>query len=75
MSKLPLISGRECVKALQRAGFEIARQKGSHIVMRRDNPYGKVVVPNSDEIPKGTVRAIIRDAGLTVEEFIELLRA
>lgn len=41
--------------------------------MWRDTPYGKVVVPNHDEIPKGTLRAIIRDANLTVNEFIDLL--
>ena len=74
MSYLPRISGRECVKALQRIGFMVSRQNGSHIIMRRDNPYGKVVVPNHDEISKGTLRAIIRDANLTVDEFIDLIQ-
>jgi predicted RNA binding protein YcfA (HicA-like mRNA interferase family) len=75
MSKLPLVSGRDCIKALQRAGYVVMRQKGSHVILRRDDPYGKVVVPITDEIPKGTLRAIIRDSGLTVDEFIELLQA
>jgi predicted RNA binding protein YcfA (HicA-like mRNA interferase family) len=74
MSYLPRISGRECVKALQKLGFVTSRQNGSHIIMRRDNPYSKVVVPNHDEISKGTLRAIIRDANLTVDEFIALLK-
>jgi len=75
MSKLPQISGQECVKALQRGGFYVSRQKGSHITMRRDDPFGKVTVPNHQEIHKGTLRAIIRDAGLTVDEFLELLKS
>jgi predicted RNA binding protein YcfA (HicA-like mRNA interferase family) len=74
MSKLPRISGRECVKALQEAGFYVTRQKGSHIMMLRDDPYAKTIVPNHREIHKGTLRSIIRDAELTVDEFIELLK-
>ncbi len=74
MSKLPVVSARECVKALEQIGFEVSRQTGSHINMRRDDPYCKVVVPNHSEIKKGTLRSIIRDAGLTVDKFIELVR-
>ena len=73
MSKLPQISGRECVKALQRAGFEVRRQQGSHIVMRRDDPYTVVSIPNHKTIRPGMLRRIIRDADLTVDEFVELL--
>ena len=73
MTKLPRISGRECVQALERAGFYQRRQKGSHIIMRRDDPTAFVVVPDHREIARGTLRAIIRQAGLTVEELIELL--
>jgi predicted RNA binding protein YcfA (HicA-like mRNA interferase family) len=73
MSKLPQISGRECVKALATIGFYLSRQKGSHMILRRDSPAGRVVVPDHSELRKGTLRTIIRDAGLTVEEFIALL--
>ena len=73
MSKLPRISGAECVKALQKLGFAVRRQKGSHIVLRRDDPYTQVVVPNHRELHTGTLGDIIKDAGLTVDEFIELL--
>lgn len=73
MSKLPVISGRDYVKALQQVGFYVTRQRGSHINMRRDDPYAKVVVLDYKEIPKGTLRAIIRHAGLTVDEFNALL--
>ena len=73
MSKLPHISGRQCASALQKAGFYAKRQTGSHIIMRRDNPFGQVVVPDHRELDRGTLRAIIRAAGLTVEAFVGLL--
>lgn len=73
MTKLPLISGRECAQALARIGFSLARQRGSHMILYRDNPPTTVVVPDHKELDRGTLRAIIRNAGLTVEEFDELL--
>jgi predicted RNA binding protein YcfA (HicA-like mRNA interferase family) len=73
MSKLPMISGRECIKALENAGFYFKRQEGSHIVMRRDNPFAQVVVPNHKELDRGTLKAIIRQAGLSTNEFWKLL--
>ncbi len=73
MTRLPSVSGRECVRALERAGFYVDRQRGSHIVMKRDDPPARVVVPDHRELKRGTLRAIIRQAGLTVEEFVELL--
>lgn len=71
--KLPHISSRECVNALLREGFYETRQRGSHINLRRDDPFARVVVPQRRELPSGTLRRIIRDAGLTVEEFVKLL--
>ena len=73
MSTLPCISGRECVAALEKAGFVFKRQQGSHMVLRRDNPFAQVVVPDHKELDRGTLRAIIRQASLSVEEFIALL--
>jgi predicted RNA binding protein YcfA (HicA-like mRNA interferase family) len=73
VSKLPSISGKECIKALEKIGFYQRRQEGSHIIMRRDEPFAQVVVPNHSEIAKGTLRAIIRDIELSVEEFVLLL--
>lgn len=73
MSKLPIISGQECIKVLRKAGFHVLRQRGSHIILRRVEPFAEVVVPNHDELDKGTLRAIIRQVGLSVDEFIELL--
>ncbi|TEU10715.1 MAG: addiction module toxin, HicA family [Anaerolineales bacterium] len=73
MSKLPRISGRECIKALEKAGFFLKRQAGSHIVLRRDDPFSQVVVPDHKKLDRGTLRAIIRHAGLSVDEFVKLL--
>ena len=73
MSKLPRLSGRKCVRALQKAGFYEKRQHGSHIILRRDNPFAQLVVPDHKELDRGTLRAIIRQANLTVDEFNKLL--
>ena len=73
MSRLPRISGQECVKALAKVGFRFKRQQGSHIVLRRENPFGQVVVPDHKELDRGTLRAIIRQTGLSVDEFAKLL--
>ena len=69
MSKLPQLSGQECVAILCRFGFRIVRQRGSHIVLRRDNPFAQVIVPDHKELDRGTLRAIIRQAELSVEDF------
>ena len=74
MSKLPVISGRKCVRALERAGFYLKRQTGSHLVLRRDEPFAQVVVPDHRVLDRGTLRAIIRQAGLSVDEFVSLLK-
>lgn len=73
MSRLPSISGRECVRVLEKAGFYIKRQESSHIVLRRDDPFAQLTVPNHKTLDKGTLRGIIRQAGMTVDEFISLL--
>ncbi len=74
MTKLPTISGKTVVKALSRVGFFVHHQKGSHIVLRKNvPPFERVVVPNHKVVKKGTLGSIIKDAGLTREEFLELL--
>jgi len=72
MSNLPRISGRECAKALNAVGFYLKRQDGSHLVLRRDDPFAQVVVPDHKELDRGTLRAIIRQTGLSVDEFVGL---
>ncbi|MBM3317978.1 MAG: type II toxin-antitoxin system HicA family toxin [Candidatus Eisenbacteria bacterium] len=73
MTKLPRISGRECIRALERAGFYRKRQAGSHVVLRRAEPFAQVVVPDHEELDRGTLRAIVRQTGLSVDEFLRLL--
>ncbi len=72
MPKLPLVSGTEVVRTLERLGFILLRQKGSHIILRR-GPMG-CVVPNHREIKMGTLSGILKQAGVSAEEFIETLR-
>lgn len=67
MPKFPGLSGAQIVRALERLGFVMARQSGSHIVMRR-NGQG-CVVPNHKEVKVGTVNGVLRQAGVTAEEF------
>jgi len=74
VTKLPILSGRELCKALVRMGYEIDHQTGSHIILRNQNPpHRRLTVPNHKEIAKGTLRALLRQAGLTNQELLELL--
>ena len=74
MSKLPVVSGRDAVKALRRIGYEVDHQTGSHLILRRTAPpHRRLTVPDHRELAKGTLRAIIREAGLAVDEFAALL--
>ena len=71
--KLPAdLSGQELVKVLLRVGFVVNRQKGSHIVLKRDSPYARVVVPDHKRVRPGTLRQILNEAGVTVEQLLEL---
>ena len=72
-TRMPRISGRECVRALANVGFYVRRQRSSHIVVRRDDPFAQLVVPDHRELDTGTLRSIIRQAGLGVAEFTQLL--
>jgi len=72
MPKLPVISGDECIKALEQLGYYVARTKGDHVRLRC--PGRKpITVPRHRELDPGTLRAIIRVAGTSVKEFIALL--
>ena len=72
--KLPVVSGNEAVKAFRRAGYEFDEQHGSHMILRHvASPHRRLSVPNHRELAKGTLRALIREAGLTVDKFTEFL--
>ena len=74
MPALPILSGRKAVRAFEKLGWQIARQRGSHIILRQlTYPHRRIVVPDHKEVAKGTLRSIIRETGLTVDEFKKLL--
>ena len=74
MSRLPVLSGQRLCKALEKIGYHVDHQTGSHIILRNEHPpYRRLTVPNHKEIAKGTLRAIIRQAGINVEELRNLL--
>jgi len=73
MSKLPQVSGPDVVRALQKLGFTVRRQHGSHIIMRRDDPFAQTVAPDHQQIDRGTLRAILRQTEITADELIKLL--
>jgi predicted RNA binding protein YcfA (HicA-like mRNA interferase family) len=74
MTKLPVVNGQECIRALQKAGFVIKRQTGSHVIMKGSEFPARVTVPNHRKSLKpGTLHQIIKDAGLSVDDFIALL--
>lgn len=74
MTHLPRISGRDVAKAMEKIGYGFDRQRGSHMILRHlTSPHRRLTIPDHRELALGTLRSIIRQAGLTVEEFKELL--
>ncbi|RLL85194.1 type II toxin-antitoxin system HicA family toxin [Petrotoga sp. Shatin.DS.tank11.9.2.9.3] len=74
MQKLPLLSGREVVKVFERLGWEIARQRGSHIILVKEKHIATLSVPDHREVARGTLRSLIVHAGITVEEFLSAMK-
>lgn len=73
MTELPQVSGAELARALEKLGFTVRRQQGSHMIMRRAEPFAQTVVPNHRQIDRGTLRAILRQTSLTVDELTRVL--
>ena len=71
MVKLPVISGHDLIQLLQKSGFLVVRQKGSHVSMRKANH--KTVIPLHDELAKGTLLGILKQCGLTKDDLIDWL--
>ncbi len=72
MPKLPVVSGKECIRRLKRNGWHQDRQRGSHVVMLKAGEIASLSIPLHRELAPGTLRSLIRAAGMTVEEFINL---
>ena len=73
MPRLPVLNGSETVRAFELLGWNVARQRGSHIIMTKPGEIASLAVPNHPTVAKGTLRSLIRDAGLTVAEFCAVL--
>lgn len=75
MPKLPRITSREAIRALERLGFAQVRQTGSHVVLKKKIPDGEIVciVPMHSELKVGTLSGILKQALVSPEEFIENL--
>jgi predicted RNA binding protein YcfA (HicA-like mRNA interferase family) len=74
MPFLPVVSGREAVRAFEQVGWEVKRRRGSHIILTKQGSWASLSIPDHKELDRGLLRKLIRHSGLTVEEFIELLR-
>ncbi|MBI2846741.1 MAG: type II toxin-antitoxin system HicA family toxin [Chloroflexi bacterium] len=73
--RLPVVKAREVISALEKAGWSVYRQKGSHLIMHKAGYTSIVVIPlHTHDLPKGTLRGILNDAELSVEEFNEFRR-
>ena len=74
MSRLPILSGRDAVRAFESLGWEFVRQSGSHMILVREGENVTLSIPDHREVAKGTLRGLIRSAGLTVVEFVEAMK-
>jgi predicted RNA binding protein YcfA (HicA-like mRNA interferase family) len=73
VTKLPVVSGREAAKAFQREGWRLVRRRGSHMILAKPGVHFALSVPDHKELDRGTLRGLVRDAGLTVAQFVALL--
>jgi len=72
MPVLPILSGKQVVRAFERDGWMMVRQRGSHMILVKEGRMSTLSVPDHREIARGTLRSLIRDSGMTVETFISL---
>ncbi len=73
MGRLPVLSGPQAVRAFERAGWRQDRQRGSHVVLIKPGHIASLSIPQHSELAPGTLRALIRGAGITVDDFNDLL--
>jgi predicted RNA binding protein YcfA (HicA-like mRNA interferase family) len=74
MPELPVLKPKEVIKAFKALGWEVARQRGSHIILTKKGNIATLSVPNHHEVARGTLRSLISRADLTVEEFIKAIK-
>ena len=73
MPQVPLLKPHEVVKAFEKLGWEVARQRGSHIILIKEGHIATLSIPNHPEVARGTLRSLINRAGITIDEFIQAL--
>lgn len=73
MAAVPSVSGRKVVRAFERLGWQVARQRGSHIILVKEGEMATLSVPDHKEVARGTLRSLIRAAGTTVDAFVRAL--
>ncbi len=73
MPVVPVLKPREVIKIFKKLGWEVARQRGSHIILTKEGHIATLSVPNHPEVARGTLRSLIVRAGITIEEFLEIL--
>ncbi len=71
MPIVPLLKPRQVVKTFEKLGWEVARQRGSHIILTKEGHIATLSVPNHPEVARGTLRSLVARAGITLEEFLE----
>jgi len=71
MPTLPILRPREVVKGLERFGWTVARQKGSHIILTKEGHIASLSIPNHSEVARGTLRSLLSRAGIPIETFIK----
>ena len=74
MPPVPVLKPREVVKTLKKLGWEVARQRGSHIILTKSGHMATLSVPNHPEVARGTLRSLVARAGLTMDEFLGALK-
>jgi len=72
VSRLPVVSGRETAKAFQKAGWTVVRWRGSHMILTKEGEEATLSIPDHRELGRGLLRALIRDARMTMDEFTQL---
>ncbi|KKK54718.1 hypothetical protein LCGC14_3081860 [marine sediment metagenome] len=74
MPPVPVLPPRDIIRAFERLGWRVARQRGSHIILVKEGHIATLSVPNHSEVARGTLRSLIARAGITVEEFLNSLK-
>jgi predicted RNA binding protein YcfA (HicA-like mRNA interferase family) len=73
MASVPILKPREVINTLEKFGWAVVRQRGSHIILTKEGHPATLSVPNHSEVARGTLRSLIAKAGLTVDEFLEAI--